>query len=435
MAALFQDQVGMARENMSGATGASVCVASLPDPLVQSGRGVNALVPASSSVVNNVIAINIDNGGPDNSAAVANFFSTNPTPLTFTIKKGSLAGRITSLNLRFQVTGSATPAVLLPTFMWFSKIVVKCNDGQRELETYANQLEVMLDFCHNLKSAKMQRWAPQHNVNTDLTQKGAIAVGNNNFVLSLKNTLLNSIGLNPSLLKGDVQIILTPAPFSQLATTGAVTDAVMTAINLYVNLEQYNSYDNAALVQRFNSGSEYGVNKPPIVYPFLSPRTYMPLSAISITQGVPINFNLGNTPDYIAGMYICAVDSRQRAQDWYNTVDFSDATFQFQDTSNGVLQSAFTGSYLAYDVNDEKNVEVFMNSTNPVRFWPVFCVYRNYDNIDKGQIDGGFFEKTGTDRITITPATTLANTYNIYVLILSYRTAKLQDGVLSAADQ
>ena len=168
MAALFQDQVGMARENMSGATGASVCVASLPDPLVQSGRGVNALVPASSSVVNNVIAINIDNGGPDNSAAVANFFSTNPTPITFTIKKGSLAGRITSLNLRFQVTGSATPAVLLPTFMWFSTIVVKCNDGQRELETYANQLEVMLDFCHNLKSAKMQRWAPQHNVNADL---------------------------------------------------------------------------------------------------------------------------------------------------------------------------------------------------------------------------------------------------------------------------
>ena len=270
MAALFQDQVGLARENMSGATGASVCVASLPDPLVQSGRGVNALVPASSSVVNNVIAINIDNGGPDNSAAVANFFSTNPTPITFTIKKGSLAGRITSLNLRFQVTGSATPAVLLPTFMWFSKIVVKCNDGQRELETYANQLEVMLDFCHNLKSAKMQRWAPQHNVNADLTQKGAIAVGNNNFLLSLKNTLLNSIGLNPSLLKGDVQIILTPAPFSQLATTGAVTDAVMTAINLYVNLEQYNSYDNAALVQRFNpSGSEYGVNRPPIIYPFL----------------------------------------------------------------------------------------------------------------------------------------------------------------------
>ena len=426
MSGLYQDQITLARQNLGELTGASIIPASLPNPMMEAGRGVKALVPVSAGLINNVCAINVDNGQPDNTAAVASFFNTNPPPITYTIKAGSLLGQITSLVLRFQITGSATPATLLPTFMWFQKILIKSNNGSQDFETYANAHEIMLDFVQSLKAYEMSRWAAMHNVNTDLTQKGAIAVGANNFYLSLKNTLLNSIKLNPSLLKGDIQIQFWPAPFSQLATAGTTADATMTNISLYVNIDQYNSADAQAQVAKYANS--------PAIYPFLSPKTQLALSGVSITSGVPLSFNLGNVPDLIGGLYVIAVDSRLRAQDLYATVDFSDATFQLSDNSNNILQPSMPGSYLAYDQVVEKGVQVFFNSTNPVKFWPVMTVLRNYDAAENGQIDGCYYIK-GTEKVTITPAATLANTYNIYYMLLSYRTAKLVNGSLTSLDQ
>ena len=69
-----------------------------------------------------------------------------------------------------------------------------------------------------------------------------------------------------------------------------------------------------------------------------------------------------------------------------------------------------------------------------MKFWPVMTVLRNYDAAENGQIDGCYYIK-GTEKVTITPAATLANTYNIYYLLLSYRTAKLVNGSLTSLDQ
>ena len=205
MSGLYQDQITLARQNLGELTGASIIPASLPNPMMEAGRGVKALVPVSAGLINNVCAINVDNGQPDNTAAVASFFNTNPPPITYTIKAGSLLGSNYIVGAPIPTYRiSATPATLLPTFMWFQKILIKSNNGSQDFETYANAHEIMLDFVQSLKAYEMSRWAAMHNVNADLTQKGAIAVGANNFYLSLKNTLLNSIKLNPSLLKGDI---------------------------------------------------------------------------------------------------------------------------------------------------------------------------------------------------------------------------------------
>ena len=135
-------------------------------------------------------------------------------------------------------------------------------------------------------------------------------------------------------------------PLSQLATAGTTADATMTNISLYVNIDQYNSADAQAQVAKYANS--------PAIYPFLSPKTQLALSGVSITSGVPLSFNLGNVPDLIGGLYIIAVDSRLRAQDLYATVDFSDASFQLSDNSNNILQPSMPGSYLAYDQVVEK---------------------------------------------------------------------------------
>lgn len=412
------DQVAQARR--VGGTIASVLSSRLPDPYIQVMQGVS--IQPDGAKVGNYMHVNVNIGPPEQVGSLASTFTANPSPWEFVIRGGSIQGDIQDLQLFMKFQVSNLPVTLPPMYNFFRSIQFFPNSSTTVADQYSSSAETLADALMYIEPEVMADWCTIHNCNRD-GSTNSLPVGEYEFALDMKSTIISAMKYNTGLFSTDLRIRFIPNPDTQNLLAGLAANVAVTSANLWANVKWLSTDNQAARIASLRDSE--------LLIPYVSFSNYQASGSYSITAGTPIRFSIQSSPGNVAGLLVYMLPVSPAAADYQTFVNLDTAQFEYLSNVGEIIMARQSGRQLRWDAcRAEKNGSSLFALNKVHKIYPVNFV-SSCDAVAAGSMSGTYFDTLNGSVLSITPATTVPGTYNVFVLILYQRTATINNGFVT----